>query len=102
MFFGHQTTRATKKTEGSAGRGSGGSGGGGGGGSGGGGGHGHSEGERMVFRVPEGAGLRKTNKVSLVVTSGRSPFCLVTGMTIRGQLGGFSSRANDDHSELIH
>lgn len=56
----------------------------------------------MVFRVPEGAGLRKTNKVSLVVTSGRSPFCLVTGMTIRGQLGGFSSRANDDHSELIH
>lgn len=50
----------------------------------------------MIFRVPgEGRLAEKVDRLSLVVTSARAPFCLVTSVIIRGQFGG-----EDDEEEL--
>lgn len=43
----------------------------------------------MTFRVPEDGRLaEKVDRLSLVVTSARAPFCLVTSIVVRGQFGG--------------
>lgn len=43
----------------------------------------------MTFRAPGGGRLaEKVDRLSLVVTSALAPFCLVTSVIIRGQLGG--------------
>ena len=43
---------------------------------------------KMVFRVPRGERLEEADRLSLVVTSGLEPFCLVKSVAIRGQFGG--------------
>eukprot|EP00903_Cladosiphon_okamuranus_P008685 g8321.t1 len=50
---------------------------------------------KMTFRVPgEGRLADKVDRLSLIVTSARAPFCLVTSVIIRGQFG-----SDDDEEE---
>lgn len=52
----------------------------------------------MVFRVPGGGGpAEKVDRLSLVVTSARAPFCLVTSVVIRGQCGVDSEEGKEDY-----
>lgn len=50
----------------------------------------------MVFRVPRGERLEEADRLSLVVTSGLEPFCLVKSVAIRGQFGGPEEDQNEE------
>lgn len=50
----------------------------------------------MVFRVPQGERLEEADRLSLVVSSGLEPFCLVKSVAIRGQFEGIPSEEEDE------
>lgn len=53
---------------------------------------------KMVFRVPgDGGPAEKVDRLSLVVTSARAPFCLVTSVVIRGRCGSDSGEGEGDY-----
>lgn len=41
----------------------------------------------MIFRVPGGEQSGRADRLSLVVMSSIAPFCIVTSIAIRGQVG---------------
>ncbi len=53
---------------------------------------------KMTFRVPGGGGClaEKVDRLSLVVTSARAPFCLVTSVVVRGE---FSEDEDEEDEE---
>ena len=50
----------------------------------------------MLFRVPRGERLEEADRLSLVVTSGLEPFCLVKSVAIRGQFGDTEEDGNEE------